>query len=149
LAQVQLVDGVVEVRLHLGLPREPLGPVPCLADLVVEREAVRPGLAVGARARVPVPVPGAAHAGAGLEDLRGEPELLGLPQRADAGEAGPDDDDVVLVRTARHSDHFPFTAAASSPTTSFWRGTTPPIHMKPWIIDGLWMWVTLEPEAVS
>ena len=96
-AEVELVGDEVAVAEGLRLSREVLAPLPLLEDLVVEGVAVRPALRVEARAGVAVPVPGAADIAASLEDTYGEAERAQAVELVHPGDAGADDDGVVVL----------------------------------------------------
>ena len=95
-AQVELVGDMVEVFQRLRLRREMLGPVPLVQQLLGEGVAVGIALRIEARAGIAVPVPGAADAGAGLEHAHLHAELAQQMKLVEAGDAGPDDDGVVI-----------------------------------------------------
>jgi hypothetical protein len=92
--QVEAVDDVVQVALDLRLAGEVLLPLPVVEQLAGEEVAVGVALGVEPGARVAVPEPRAAHAAAGLEQLRREPRLEGAVELVDAGDAGADDQHV-------------------------------------------------------
>src|SRR5262249_20119809 len=64
--------------------------------LLREREAVGIALRIEARAGIAVPVPRAADAGAGLEHAHLHAELAQQMELVEAGDAGPNDDGVVI-----------------------------------------------------
>ena len=66
-SEVEPVGDVLGVAQDLGLRRVPLGPVPFLLEVGIERVGVLQALHVAARTRVAVPVPGAADVAAGLD----------------------------------------------------------------------------------
>ena len=85
-SQVEAVDHVIEVALHLRLVGEVLLPLPLLEEVPGEEVSVRVALRVELRARVPVPIPRAAHTAAGLQEQRREAGLAGAVQLVDAGD---------------------------------------------------------------
>ena len=122
-AEIEHVDGVVEVAAQLVTPGEPLIPIPVAPD-ALERELVVGPVRVDARAGVGVPVPYAAVSGTGVHDAYAEPLAAQPPQCVQAAEPGAHDDDVdveMTVTTAHgSSSHVAARAAvdvlASSPT---------------------------------
>ena len=100
-AQAELLDDEVQVRLGLGLAGEVLRPVPLGEQLGREEVAVGVALRVEAGARVAVPVPGAPDVGAGLDQADVEARLTQQVQLVDAGDPGADDDDLGVEGGAR------------------------------------------------
>ena len=105
-AQVEPVGDVVGIAQDFGLSGEQFAPLPVLLQLRRERIGILHALDVTACARVAVPVPGAADACSRLEHDRRHAEATHAMQHVHAGEAGPDDDHVNLVRRG-HAVHSP------------------------------------------
>ena len=102
-AQAEVLDDEVQVRLGLGLTGEVLGPVP-RPRARREEVPVRVALGVEAGTRVAVPVPRASHVGSRLDQADVETSLTQQMQLVDARDTRPDDDDLGIESRARSTD---------------------------------------------
>jgi len=84
--QIEAVRDMVYIAQNLGLSGVELGPAPLLQQRFGELVPILLALEVAARARTAVPVTGAAHALAGLEQARREPEAAHAVQHVHADE---------------------------------------------------------------
>jgi hypothetical protein len=100
-AQIKFVGDVIQVALVFRLSRIVLLPVPFLEEFLGERVAVGFALGVEAAAGVAVPVPGAADAAAVLEEADRNSELAEPVELIQAGNAGADDNGVILFDRPR------------------------------------------------
>src|SRR6202012_3379693 len=100
---VELVRHVIQVALRLWLAREMLVPVPFFQKFVGKRVAVGPTFGVETGTGIPVPVPRAADVAAGLENPCREAEFPQLVELVEAGDAGSDDNGVVVRNLSRAS----------------------------------------------
>ena len=99
-AQVEFVRDEVQVPEVLRLGREALLPVPLFEQLLRERVAVGVALRIEAAAGIPVAVPGTTEVVVGFEQDRVETEVGQPLDLIDAGDPGPDDEVVVVLRFA-------------------------------------------------
>ena len=105
LPQTELVGDVVQVLQVLGLTGEGLLPVPLVEELLRERVPVGIALGVEAGAGIAVPIPGAAEVTAGIEHGGVDPEIGEALDLVDAGDAGADDDDLVVLVASHCVSH--------------------------------------------
>ena len=87
---------VLEVCLELGLREVVVGPGRRLQMFAVPGVAVHVAFDVAPGAGVAVPVPGSADVGGVVDGVDGEPELFDKMEGVEAGEAGADDEGVVI-----------------------------------------------------
>jgi hypothetical protein len=93
---MRVLKRMLEVPQDLRLRGEPLGPVPLLLEVVVERVGVVHAFDVDSGSGVTVPVPGPTDVARGVE--RDDVFRQLVPQHADGvqtGESGSDDDRVM------------------------------------------------------
>ena len=99
-AQVEFVGDEVEIAQRLWLRREVLDPVPFIQQFLRERVAVGVAFGIEAGTGITIPVPRAADVTAGLEHPHPEAEFAEAVELVHAGDAGADDDCVVVWRNA-------------------------------------------------
>src|SRR4051794_5469448 len=87
---------MVQIALGLGLAGKAFLPVPLFEQLRRERVGVGIAFRVETGTGIAVPVPGAADAAAGLEYKRIQPELAQLVELVQPGNAGANDDRVII-----------------------------------------------------